>query len=132
MKSMYGISTGTSAKVASLAEAWIEMRKSQRAQTPVYVASLAEAWIEIWWYLIPIGELVVASLAEAWIEMPSYRNHTGYEMSPPSRRRGLKSLWTIPKTHHMGSPPSRRRGLKYCQLEITIIRSGRLLRGGVD
>ena len=104
----------TAIHVASLAEAWIEIffKRSIASYKPsppsrrrglkfaycsamfgdLPVASLAEAWIEIIGLYSRCSVASVASLAEAWIEMPSYRNHTGYEMSPPSRRRGLKSV----------------------------------------
>ena len=55
-------------KVASFAEAWIEILKNQNMLMKKCVASFAEAWIEI---LIREG----------------FRTLSG---SPPSRRRGLK------------------------------------------
>ena len=54
------------------------------------VASLAEAWIEIRgvWLIVKAGG--VASLAEAWIEIFSVLSSAFVSPSPPSRRRGLK------------------------------------------
>ena len=53
-------------------------------------------------------------------------------MSPPSRRRGLK--YDICKTYmyEIESPPSRRRGLKYLLAVKKEKGLRRLLRGGVD
>ena len=76
--------------VASLAEAWIEIDKCPHTSHLYLVASLAEAWIEIW---IGCGDGIgstVASLAEAWIEMCLYHKAGSGNLSPPSRRRGLK------------------------------------------
>ena len=99
--------------VASLAEAWIEMRirpciQSGLTSLPsrkrglkslifaswideLFVASLAEAWIEISCYLQLWFSGRVASLAEAWIEMSASaaQDHPGSQ-SLPSRKRGLK------------------------------------------
>ena len=77
--------------VASLAEAWIEIKRWKRMlkidlsppsrrrglkfsrslfpSRPQTVASLAEAWIEIAVQVSPCGICLVASLAEAWIEI---------------------------------------------------------------
>ena len=57
--------------------------------------------------------VAVASFAEAWIEikcpaLPLVRQ----TVSPPSRRRGLKSHHISTVTVGAMSPPSRRRGLK--------------------
>ena len=68
MKLTKGPFTMQNSLVASLAEAWIEIEYSRLRKIARRVASLAEAWIEI-------GEACVA---------------TGKELSPPSRRRGLK------------------------------------------
>ena len=78
-------------KVASLAEAWIEIGSRERRTGVCRVASLAEAWIEIYGGCCACPAIWVASLAEAWIEiwaglMCLQRART----SPPSRRRGLK------------------------------------------
>ena len=54
------------------------------------VASLAEAWIEIRSAEQPDYRSSVASLAEAWIEMCSRNLKKPVVKSPPSRRRGLK------------------------------------------
>ena len=58
----------------------------------------------------------VASLAEAWIEMMRIHWHPSIHMSPPSRRRGLKSLLCRYTRQAEESPPSRRRGLKYTKI----------------
>ena len=57
------------------------------------VASFAEAWIEILIAQAGGGALAVASFAEAWIEIghAGGQNPSGTQ-SPPSRRRGLKCL----------------------------------------
>ena len=58
----------------------------------VAVASFAEAWIEIDATLFGAGEAGdVASFAEAWIEIFAGNPVTLIIVSPPSRRRGLKS-----------------------------------------
>ena len=59
---------------------------------PHLVASLAEAWIEILG-AFPLGiSHRVASLAEAWIEIFWSPAYGMAPESPPSRRRGLKSV----------------------------------------
>ena len=55
--------------VASLAEAWIEMKSPYNSKCPNVVASLAEAWIEMPVVSSTARSPVVASLAEAWIEI---------------------------------------------------------------
>ena len=100
-------------KVASLAEAWIEMNSrvkvlSCRRWSPpsrrrglkyhfgnldchlTIVASLAEAWIEICVIERINPPREVASLAEAWIEIARVTSASRNSTSPPSRRRGLK------------------------------------------
>ena len=77
----------------------------------VAVASFAEAWIEIERASTGTTEAIVASFAEAWIEIHTSGLKTTLNLSPPSRRRGLKYLWR----------------LYSCRL-----RGSRLLRGGVD
>ena len=77
--------------VASFAEAWIEMLWRQNRRKPLQVASFAEAWIEIVFMAHNIYSISVASFAEAWIEIKSPWKHPQLTMSPPSRRRGLKS-----------------------------------------
>ena len=74
------------------------------------VASLAEAWIEIMELTHKQKVVLVASLAEAWIEIIKIITNILTSVSPPSRRRGLKSKYL----YH----------LVYC------VR--RLPRGGVD
>ena len=54
------------------------------------VASLAEAWIEIRKIICAYPSSCVASLAEAWIEIHQCKAPRRTESSPPSRRRGLK------------------------------------------
>ena len=56
------------------------------------VASFAEAWIEI--EIVPVSYFffIVASFAEAWIEIEIIYEAGLCNASPPSRRRGLKSL----------------------------------------
>ncbi len=81
---------------------------------PVRVASLAEAWIEINSLRAQRSMKAVASLAEAWIEIGGETKcYHRVLPSPPSRRRGLK--WTVSRNHFgiCASPPSRRRGLKF-------------------
>ena len=58
-------------KVASFAEAWIEIRRSiWHGFKRIKVASFAEAWIEILTVLKVLYHLLhVASFAEAWIEI---------------------------------------------------------------
>ena len=57
-----------SARVASLAEAWIETDEPVDASSRLAVASLAEAWIETTPTPATAVARAVASLAEAWIE----------------------------------------------------------------
>ena len=119
------------------------------------VASLAEAWIEICEPVFYEQTGWVASLAEAWIEIPHEVANLVEQVSPPSRRRGLKSINESLVKHPDKSPPSRRRGLKFfyslsvippinvaslAEAWIEILRSTRgrsqrscrLPRGGVD
>ena len=120
-----------------------------------HVASFAEAWIEIFFgmwttctnfrRLLRGGvdwnnhahvrriESQVASFAEAWIEiLLSSSRLCRCIPSPPSRRRGLKFLWSVCIYNQPLSPPSRRRGLKSFPHPQKIKRKSRLLRGGVD
>ena len=55
--------------------------------------------------------VAVASFAEAWIEIINLSYSSSVNVSPPSRRRGLKYVF-----------------VKYIQQML----KGRLLRGGVD
>ena len=56
------------------------------------VASFAEAWIEMSSVIPSALEMSVASFAEAWIEIGwCFHRTTNGILSPPSRRRGLKS-----------------------------------------
>ena len=55
--------------VASLAEAWIEIKGKFSNLIFIAVASLAEAWIEIFRTPDRCYRTFVASLAEAWIEI---------------------------------------------------------------
>ena len=118
------------------------------------VASFAEAWIEIYliygcshgsWsppsrrrglkYSVTPEKLltVVASFAEAWIEMVIHNIHNNiHSTSPPSRRRGLKYRLLGGNKMSILSPPSRRRGLKLQNDQKSTQTSRRLLRGGVD
>ena len=57
----------------------------------VAVASFTEAWIEIDTDSCKGFDWNVASFTEAWIEILSYLNNSRKQLSPPSRRRGLKS-----------------------------------------
>ena len=78
--------------VASFAEAWIEIFVVNDRFYMYTVASFAEAWIEIDATLFGAGEAGdVASFAEAWIEIFAGNPVTLIIVSPPSRRRGLKS-----------------------------------------
>ena len=101
------------------------------------VASFAEAWIEILSKPFKTDIQIVASFAEAWIEIQKMQRQTVNILSPPSRRRGLKSKLMINFIIHLHvasfaeawieivmitnspirdvSPPSRRRGLKYAK-----------------
>ena len=77
--------------------------------------------------------VAVASFAEAWIEnILSLLLWIFREKSPPSRRRGLKTLCTAIVYIQSPSPPSRRRGLKKYLCDFSQFLNGRLLRGGVD
>ena len=78
--------------VASFAEAWIEIMAAADVAGNKVVASFAEAWIEI--TLAGTKRLwkIVASFAEAWIEIVVGVPAGGAYASPPSRRRGLKSV----------------------------------------
>ena len=77
-------------------------------------------------------ELLVASFAEAWIEILKKLADNLVSQSPPSRRRGLKSLQILYYHRCRRSPPSRRRGLKYHNTLFYPLHMRRLLRGGVD
>ena len=62
---------------------------------PERVASFAEAWIEIYNLIKSVNFNIVASFAEAWIEiLPADTSLEDLE-SPPSRRRGLKFDWIV-------------------------------------
>ena len=76
----------------------------------VAVASFPEAWIEITTISSLLLSTTVASFPEAWIEISITLNSKDIVMSPPSRRRGLKSL----------------------EKSVLIQYCGRLLPGGVD
>ena len=54
------------------------------------------------------------------------------EASPPSRRRGLKFKKADAEAAKKTSPPSRRRGLKFHCFPRLLLSPGRLLLGGVD
>ena len=56
-------------KVASFAEAWIEICWIALVFIAILVASFAEAWIEISLAYAVVQKLPVASFAEAWIEI---------------------------------------------------------------
>ena len=58
----------------------------------VAVASFAEAWIEIYAVSLIARVTNVASFAEAWIEISTRESIVALNSSPPSRRRGLKSI----------------------------------------
>ena len=75
------------------------------------VASFAEAWIEKLLSCILIFLELVASFAEAWIENYQNLQIQSENLSPPSRRRGLKNL---------------------IQYRFKEGGQSRLLRGGVD
>ena len=78
--------------VASLAEAWIEIKDTRNLVISETVASLAEAWIEIVQSLLHDLPRIVASLAEAWIEISNPLNMALSRISSlPLRKRGLKS-----------------------------------------
>ena len=76
--------------VASFAEAWIEKIYTYRKIGKKWVASFAEAWIEKLLSCILIFLELVASFAEAWIENYQNLQIQSENLSPPSRRRGLK------------------------------------------
>ena len=96
------------------------------------VASLAEAWIEIKRLSMDRFSLSVASLAEAWIEIYDCRHYGERYESPPSRRRGLKYDGYLKFENYRRSPPSRRRGLKSEGVDKKLVVNCRLPRGGVD
>ena len=56
-------------RVASFAEAWIEIIRPEIGLPETNVASFAEAWIEIGDLKEFKKQVKVASFAEAWIEM---------------------------------------------------------------
>ena len=76
--------------------------------------------------------VAVASFAEAWIEICYKVRRIVLLLSPPSRRRGLKSTGLHVNIKCNVSPPSRRRGLKFFLFTQAFYGCGRLLRGGVD
>ena len=99
----------------------------------VAVASFTEAWIEMFYLLFrtqmlcrllhggvdwnlaiqnPFKINAVASFTEAWIEIVTASSSSESTLSPPSRRRGLKSALLLSDSVNCVSPPSRRRGLK--------------------
>ena len=63
----------------------------------MHVASFAEAWIEKELNYKAYTEILVASFAEAWIEnLLSTFSKQHLRLSPPSRRRGLKTAFVPP------------------------------------
>ena len=100
----------------------------------VAVASFAEAWIEIHisWYKKAMESPSPPSRRRGLKSVLSVVAVIGV-LSPPSRRRGLKFDSTSLPHRHKRSPPSRRRGLKSSSLSMSSKRMARrLLRGGVD
>ena len=69
MKFVCSVLDCQSDKVASFAEAWIEINFEPIAQFKNFVASFAEAWIEICTPATTRKQKTVASFAEAWIEI---------------------------------------------------------------
>ena len=78
--------------VASFAEAWIENALKLQPPLVAIVASFAEAWIEKKIKHLLRQVLFVASFAEAWIENQRTGVRHVVSLSPPSRRRGLKTI----------------------------------------
>ena len=78
-----------------------------------------EAWIEKLLSCILIFLELVASFAEAWIENYQNLQIQSENLSPPSRRRGLKIQNTPKDTKIWKSPPSRRRGLKIASMCVS-------------
>ena len=63
--------------------------------------------------IVEVSQYVaVASFSEAWIEIDMEEVQNNLRSSPPSRRRGLKSVIYWCHCSTVPSPPSRRRGLK--------------------
>ena len=77
-------------KVASHADAWIEIHRSVRIMFWIAVASHADAWIEICSWLLYHRLFVVASHADAWIEIIKKSLLDELKKSHPTRMRGLK------------------------------------------
>ena len=63
-------------RVASHADAWIEINRANGNSTDDGVASHADAWIEIPTFGIILHTAFVASHADAWIEIPIIRSST--------------------------------------------------------
>ena len=82
-------------------------------EADIKVASFAEAWIEI-----PVsapyqyGNCGSPPSRRRGLKSANPLRRELFTASPPSRRRGLKSLIIIDSVPSMQSPPSRRRGLK--------------------
>ena len=62
---------------------------------------------------VDVPEAAVAPLAGAWIEIASVVFHSFFNVSLPSRERGLKSDDIAKGEKVPASLPSRERGLKY-------------------
>ena len=99
----------------------------------VHVASFVEAWIEIVYFFDFFCHTFVASFVEAWIEILFPRFIIIQNRSPPSWRRGLKSVYSRGMLD-----PYRVASFVEAWIEIPYesaymySRCGRLLRGGVD
>ena len=142
-------------KVASFAEAWIEINIDTSLRPPysrllrggvdwniitgnrstVNHCRLLRGGVD-WnssYFVCCFKIIVVASFAEAWIEIGSKPIFIDVKLSPPSRRRGLKSLESPGYMR-----PFEVASFAEAWIEILIYAaaiwfdSGRLLRGGVD
>ena len=76
--------------VAPLAGAWIEITCSREPKKGSPLAPLAGAWFEIRLKNLKMSEKSVAPLAGAWIEIHVFRTPGLWQVSLPSRERGLK------------------------------------------
>ena len=76
--------------VAPLAGAWVEMSNSVLKKPEYIVAPLAGAWVEIALVSCKPKFNRVAPLAGAWVEIKDTYQGVHFEMSLPSRERGLK------------------------------------------
>ena len=101
-------------RVAPFTGAWIEITRPPVSGISTRVAPFTGAWIEIAATERKNALGDVAPFTGAWIEILLSVHGEGYELSRPSRARGLKSshphraCFALPR-----SRPSRARGLKF-------------------